>query len=78
MSVVFRAENTGLGNVVALKALAPESSRDDVFRERFLQESRIAASLNQPNVIPIYDAGPAKIFSILRCASSRVPIFAPF
>ena len=37
--------------------LAPELAADDVFRARFLEESRIAASLNHPNVIPIYDMG---------------------
>src|SRR5215472_9434394 len=58
MSVVFQAENPRLGNIVALKVLAPELATNDVFRARFLQESRIAASLNHPNVIPIYDVGP--------------------
>ena len=42
---------------MALKVLAPELAADDVFRARFLEESRIAASLNHPNVIPIYDMG---------------------
>jgi hypothetical protein len=58
MSVVFEAENLRLGSTVALKVLAPELSEDDVFRARFLKESRIAASLSHPNVIPIYDTGP--------------------
>jgi Protein kinase domain len=58
MSVVYRAENPRLGSVVAVKVLAPELATDDVFRARFLEESRIAASLNHPNVIPIYDMGP--------------------
>ena len=57
MSVVYQAENLRLGSVVALKVLAPELATDDVFRARFLEESRIAASLNHPNVIPIYDMG---------------------
>jgi Protein kinase domain len=57
MSVVFQAENPRLGSVIALKVLAPELATDDVFRARFLEESRIAASLNHPNVIPIYDTG---------------------
>jgi serine/threonine protein kinase len=58
MSVVYQAENPRLSNIVALKVLAPELATDDVFRARFLQESRIAASLNHPNVIPIFDMGP--------------------
>jgi serine/threonine protein kinase len=57
MSVVYQAENFRLNNVIALKVLAPELAADDVFRARFLEESRIAASLNHPNVIPIYDMG---------------------
>ncbi|HEU5046164.1 MAG TPA: serine/threonine-protein kinase [Nocardioidaceae bacterium] len=57
MSVVYQAEHPRLGSVVALKVLAPELAADDVFRTRFLQESRIAASLNHPNVIPIFDTG---------------------
>ncbi len=57
MSVVYQAENLRLNNVIALKVLAPELASDEVFRARFLEESRIAASLNHPNVIPIYDMG---------------------
>ena len=57
MSVVYEAENPRLGSTVALKVLAPELATDDVFRARFLKESRVAASLNHPNVIPIYDMG---------------------
>ena len=58
MSVVYQAENPRLGNVVALKVLAPELATHDVFRTRFLHESRTAASMNHPNVVPIYDVGP--------------------
>jgi YVTN family beta-propeller protein len=58
MSVVYQAENPRLGSVIALKVLAPELATDDAFRARFLAESRIAASLNHPNVIPIFDMGP--------------------
>jgi serine/threonine-protein kinase len=57
MSVVYQAENPRLGSDIALKVLAPELATDDMFRARFLEESRIAASLNHPNVIPIYDMG---------------------
>jgi hypothetical protein len=58
MSVVFEAENPRLGSTIALKVISPELSADDLFRSRFLKESRVAASLNHPHVIPIYDAGP--------------------
>jgi serine/threonine protein kinase len=60
MSVVYRAENPRLGNVVALKLLSPELAEDESFRERFVRESRTAASIPHPNIIPIYDAGDAE------------------
>ena len=57
MSVVYLAHHERLDRRVALKLLAPELAADDGFRERFLRESQLAASLDHPNVIPIYDAG---------------------
>ena len=57
MGVVYEAENPRLGNVVALKVLEPELAADDTFRTRFLEETRIAASMNHPHVIPIHDMG---------------------
>jgi len=57
MSVVYRAENPRLGTKVALKILAPELSEDETFRERFVRESRLAAAINHPNIVTIYDAG---------------------
>ena len=57
MSEVYRAKNPRLGNLVAIKMLAPELTEDALFRERFIRESQIAASLDHPNVIPIHDAG---------------------
>jgi hypothetical protein len=57
MSTVYRAENPRLGNVIALKVMAPDLADNDIFRARFLEESRIAARLNHPNVVPIHDSG---------------------
>ena len=57
MSVVFRAKHERLGMPVALKVLAPELSKDDTFRERFLREAQIAAGIGHPNVIPVHDMG---------------------
>jgi len=57
MSVVYQAENPRLSSVIALKVLAPELATNDLFRARFLHESRIAASLSHPNVVPIFDMG---------------------
>ena len=56
MSVVYLAHDPRLDRRVALKLLAPELSQDTGFRERFLRESKLAASLDHPNVIPIHDA----------------------
>ncbi len=56
-STVYRAEGPRLGIRVALKILNADVAQDEGLRERFVQESRLAASLNHPNVIPIYDAG---------------------
>ena len=57
MGVVYRARQLALDRPVALKLIAPELARDEPFRARFARESRIAASLDHPNVIPVYEAG---------------------
>jgi serine/threonine protein kinase len=57
MSIVYAAEHMRMKRRVALKILATELADDDRFRERFLNESRMAASIDHPNIIPIYDAG---------------------
>ncbi len=57
MSVVYLAEHDWLQRKVALKVLAPQLADDERFRERFVRESRLAASLDHPNVIPIFEAG---------------------
>src|SRR5215218_4761814 len=57
MGVVYRAEQLALGRRVALKVLSAALSHDASFRARFQQEARLAASLDHPNVVPIYEAG---------------------
>ena len=57
MGTVYRAEDLRLGRKVALKLLAPELAENERFRERFLRESQLAASLDHPNIVPIYAAG---------------------
>ena len=59
MSVVYVAEQIRLGRRVALKVLTTELAWDELFRERFVRESHIAATIDHPNIIPIYDAGEA-------------------
>jgi hypothetical protein len=55
-SVVYRAEHVRLGRPAALKLLAPVLGEAG-FRERFLRESRLAASIDHPSILPVYDAG---------------------
>jgi WD40 repeat protein len=57
MGVVYRAVDVELGRAVALKVIAPGLARDERFRERFRSESRRAAALEHPNVLPIYRSG---------------------
>jgi hypothetical protein len=57
MGVVYRATDLSLSRPVALKVIAPEFAQDPAFRERFLREPRLAASLDHPGLVPIYEAG---------------------
>jgi Protein kinase domain len=57
MGVVWRATQLGLNRTVALKAIALELSQDVAFRDRFQREAQLAASIEHPNVIPVYGAG---------------------
>ena len=59
MSVVYLAEHIRLGRKVALKLLAAGLSEDADYRARFIRESRRAAELDHPSIIPIFDAGEA-------------------
>jgi DNA-binding beta-propeller fold protein YncE/predicted Ser/Thr protein kinase len=56
MGVVYRATQLALERPVALKVIAAELAEKEGFRERFLRESRLAASLDHPSVVPVYDA----------------------
>jgi YVTN family beta-propeller protein len=68
MGVVYRATQLSLERPVALKAITPELAGDPTFRERFKRESRIAASIEHPNVIPVYEAGEGEglLYLIMR------------
>jgi len=59
MAVVYRAYDERLDRRVALKVLAPGLAADNAFRNRFIRESRAAAAVDHPNIIPVYDAGDA-------------------
>jgi Protein kinase domain len=57
MAVVFRAVDERLGRQVALKMLAPALAPDEAFRHRFIRESRAAATVDDPHIIPVHEAG---------------------
>jgi serine/threonine-protein kinase len=59
MAVVYRALDLRLGRHVALKVLAPHLGEDEAFRQRFIRESRAAAGVDHPNIIPVFEAGSA-------------------
>ncbi len=59
MAVVFRAHDERLDRQVALKILAPALAADQKFRQRFIRESRAAAAVDDPHIIPVFEAGEA-------------------
>ena len=60
MGVVLRATQLALDRPVALKVIVPELADDLEFRARFKRESLLAASIDHPNVIPVYEAGESE------------------
>jgi serine/threonine protein kinase len=71
MAVVFRARDERLNRPVALKVLAPALAADDAFRRRFIRESRATAAVDDPHVIPVFEAGEAS--GVLFIAMRFVP-----
>jgi serine/threonine-protein kinase len=59
MAVVFRARDERLHRLVALKVLGPAMAADEDFRSRFIGESRAAAAVEDPHIIPVHEAGEA-------------------
>ena len=57
MSVVYLARHTKLDRHIALKVMAEELSENEGFRSRFVREAKMAANLEHPNIVPVYDAG---------------------
>ncbi|HLM49968.1 MAG TPA: serine/threonine-protein kinase [Solirubrobacteraceae bacterium] len=68
MGVVWRAHQERLDRWVALKLVVPEMAAAPEFRDRFVQEARLAARLEHPNVVPVYEAGETDqgLFIIMR------------
>ena len=59
MAVVYLARDERLDRPVALKVLAPVLAEDEAFRKRFIRESRAAAGVEDPHIIPVFEAGEA-------------------
>ena len=59
MGVVYRALDVRLDRPAAVKVLTPAFAQDEQFRARFLREWRLAAALDHPHVLPVYEAGEA-------------------
>src|SRR3954465_2146057 len=57
MGVVYKAHHLRLDRPAALKVLTPALAHNQEFRERFMRESQMAATLHHPNVVAVYDAG---------------------
>jgi len=68
MGRVYRATQVGLNRPVALKVIVPALADDPDFRARFERESYLSASIDHPNVIPVYQAGEAdgRLFIAMR------------
>jgi DNA-binding beta-propeller fold protein YncE len=73
MAVVYRAYDIRLDRNVALKILAPGLALDNAFRRRFTRESKAAAAVDHPNIIPVFDAGEADgvLFIAMRFVHGR-------
>src|SRR3954447_13786068 len=57
MGIVYLAVEEALDRKGALKLISPDAASEEIFRKRFAHETRIAASIEHPNVVPIYSAG---------------------
>ncbi len=68
MGVVYRARDLDLDRIVALKVIAPALAEEPDFRARFVAESKAAASIEHPHVIPVYYAGEreGELFIVMR------------
>jgi serine/threonine-protein kinase len=71
MGIVYRATQLSLGRPVAVKLISPDHAADPGFRERFERESRLAAAIDHPNVIPVHEAGEdhGRLYLVMRWVS---------
>ncbi len=73
MAVVYQARDLRLGRRVALKLLAPELARNDTFRRRFTHESHVAAAIDHPHIVPVFEAGETEgvLYIAMRYVAGR-------
>ena len=73
MGIVYRASQPELDRDVALKVIAPNFAEDETFRERFKREALLAATVEHPNVVPVYEAGEDRglLFLAMRFIDGR-------
>ncbi|MEV6104819.1 serine/threonine-protein kinase [Streptomyces sp. NPDC051940] len=60
MAVVYRARDLRLDRTVALKLLSGDLAENETFRQRFMHESRVAAAIDHPHIVPVFEAGEAE------------------
>jgi eukaryotic-like serine/threonine-protein kinase len=73
MATVYRARDEELGRLVAVKRLSEGLSGDEIFRERFLREARMAAGLSHPNIVAVFDVGEEDgvPYIVMECVEGR-------
>ena len=76
MGRVYRAMQIALNRQVALKVIMPELAYEADFRARFTREAELAASIDHPNIVPVYEAGEADGGCSSRCDGSTAPTCA--
>ena len=66
MATVYKAQDTLLSRIVAVKTLRDRYAQDPIFVQRFREEAQAAANLNHPNIVTIYDVGKDMINGVPR------------
>ena len=73
MGVVYKAHDTHLDRLVAIKFLPPDRTADRERKRRFIQEARAASALNHPAIVTVHDvaAEDGVDFIVMECVSGR-------